>query len=543
MLLTGTHQINRFERLLAAGYFPKELPPPFNTQSFAASALHFASTWQEGKILNFWTKPEVFSVPRHGKARRTVSIVNPVNQLLVANLVAKHWVEIRNKLNASNISEFHPSIRLKGGRAVSGVDYDAVNRKQVRILTRYGNYVKTDIARFYPSIYTHAIPWAMYGKAWVKGNLKDPAFKESFANKLDAAVRSGQEGQTIGIPIGPDTSRLIAELVACDVEQVISAHLSDMDARAVRYVDDFVVGFSEQESADQILSKLATGLYEYELDLNAEKTSIRGANHPPLPDWRHYIRRFTLSESRVKQREDIDSFFDQAVRLDAGNPRDNVLLYAARRAASFNVLDANRHHLFRWLMYAARLSPSCLIFVVQHLSSEHNSGRSVPKFTIKDFITGLLPTKAEAAHTAEVAWLLFWARELGLSVDSILLHRVVALRSSVIALLCLDLKQRGLINGSLDEDHWHSFARIDGLKSEMWLVAYEATKKAWWSKSTKSTFITTHSHFGELWSKDVRFYDERRKAVPQVGADFFSMLNALKVRRSALEALAASNYE
>jgi hypothetical protein len=55
--------------------------------------------------------------------------------------------------------------------------------------------------------------------------------------------------------------------------------------------------------------------------------------------------------------------------------------------------------------------------------------------------------RAEAAHTSEIAWLLFWARELEMQIDAQVVERVVRLRSSVNALLTLELRQLNLIKG------------------------------------------------------------------------------------------------
>lgn len=145
----------RLWRLLAAGYFPSELPPPFHTSDFAQHAIYLAQKWDQKKISNFWTKPEHFSSPRYGHARRKLSVVNPINQLAVAALLADNWFAITKSLKRPTVSEFKPRIVMKGpGRAITGVDFDAVARRRVEILSTFGRYVKTDVARFYPSIYS-----------------------------------------------------------------------------------------------------------------------------------------------------------------------------------------------------------------------------------------------------------------------------------------------------------------------------------------------------------------------------------------------------
>src|SRR6476661_7924876 len=89
----------RLTRFLTRGYFPSELPPPFNTNDFGKHAVEFAGAWNiENIAKKFWTRPEHHSVARYGHARRIVSLVNPVNQLAVAQIISKNWLEIRKSL-------------------------------------------------------------------------------------------------------------------------------------------------------------------------------------------------------------------------------------------------------------------------------------------------------------------------------------------------------------------------------------------------------------------------------------------------------------
>ena len=513
----------RLRRLISRGYFPSELPPPFTTMDFGRHAVEFAAKWDGEKIgKKFWTKPEDYSVPRYGHARRMLSLVNPVNQLHVANIISKNWHAIRQRLIRSSITEFDPRIVLKGnGRAVTGVNFDGVARRRAEILGSYGRYVKTDVARFYPSIYTHAISWSIVGKAFAKSNFNDPAFRQSFGNMLDKAVGAGQQGQTIGIPIGPDTSRIISELVAVEVEEITRTHIPDLDQRAVRYVDDILIGLKETETPSVVLSGLSLSLYEYELELNAEKTVTIGMGCPHSPEWINYIRTFDLNSSTSRQRDDLDSYFEQAFYLADANPRENVLLFAAKRAASFDVHSSNISHLVRWFLYAARRSPSCLSFVAEHLAATHKSGKIADTAgEIRAYILQQIPLKAEAVHTDEIAWLLFWAREIELPLPAQVMEKVKALRSSVVALLTLDLRQRGLIDGSLKVPEWKASANSSGLKSEMWLAAYEATKKGWWLGGNPTGYITANSYFGDIWAKGVEFYDSTKKARNKVKPPF-----------------------
>ena len=506
----------RLSSLIGRGYFPNELPPPFTSADFAAHSAEFAGTWDGKKIREFLSRAESYSVPRYGHARRMLSIVNPVNQLHVSDLISKNWVAIRTRLKRSQITEFDPRLVLKGNsRAVTGVAFEGVARRRAEILGSYGRYVKTDVARFYPSIYTHSIPWAITGKDFVKANRKTAAFKSSFGNLLDIAVAAGQQGQTIGIPIGPDTSRIISELIASEVEVIAAKHIPDLAERAVRFVDDMLIGLNDTETPSPVLSALSNALNDFELELNAEKTTIHGMGYDHSPEWIHYIRTFEMNDNPARQRGDLDSFFAQAIYLADANPRENVLLFATKRATGFGIDPTNMAHLVRWLLYAARRSPSCLSFIAEHLAAiKPTDGMS--KGEIASYIIQQLPLKADAGHADEAAWLLFWARDIGLTLPAGALKKVTALRSSVVAMLALDLNQRGLVDGNLNVSAWKSAATQDGLKSEMWLVAYEATKKGWWPTNESTEFITGHPFFGDIWSKDIAFYDPGAKARAKV---------------------------
>ncbi len=526
--MTHASHPSRLERLLSNGYFPHELPPPFNCRDLAQHAQALTTAIESQKIQQFWTSPELYSTARYRHNRRTLSIVNPINQLRVCQLISDNWTDIRSKLNRSTISEFHPRVRREGpGRAVVGTDFDKVSRRTATILCTYGRYVKTDISRFYASIYTHSIGWALLGKTWVKAHFNQQSYKSSYANHLDKAIAAGQMGQTTGIPIGPDTSRIIAELVMTEIECALQTKVPDLRYRAIRYVDDIIIGLLDEEAAAAVLSDLSSALYEFQLELSSDKTKIFGVGSPHAPEWLHFVRTFKLSERAGTQRADLDSFFEQAAYLADINETANVPLYALRKAVNFVVDQVNSDHLVRWMMYIARRSPNCLSFVAEHLSAMYRSGDALPGREISNFIRTQIPIKAAVAHTDEVAWLLFWARETETSLKATLFDSVVLLRSSVCALLTLDLNQRGLIDGSIDVSFWHSFANSGGLESEMWLAAYEISLKGWWPTKNDKSYIECHKYFKKIIQREVHFYDENVKVRPNFQPLKLSKLGAV----------------
>ncbi len=532
-LLTSSRLI-RLQRLVASGHFPSELPPPFSTRQLSQHADDLVRHWNEHELRRFITRPEIVSVPRARRVRRQVSIVNPISQLHLSDLIARNWTEIRARLNRSEIGEFEPLIQVeRDRRAIAGIDFGRVHRRKIAILARYGRYVQTDIVRFFPSLPTHTIAWGLLGRAWVQNSDNEREFRDSEASRIVAAVRSGQGGDETGIPIGPDTSRILSELVATELEDVLRGHLPDLATRGVRYVDDVIVGINEDESPDAVVATLSSALYEFDLQLNDEKTSTQGVGISTSPDWLHFIRQFQVSERTRRQREDLESFFTEAMHRADQHPRAEVLLYATKVATSFPIREENRNFFVRWLLYAARRSPSCLSYVAEHLAFQHRNGQQGAVADVHHFIRQQIRLKARAAHTLEVAWLLFWARETETRLPGDLLEDVTRLRSGVCALLTLDLIQRGFVDGSINSDFWRSFATDDGLSSEMWLVAYEASLKRWWPQRTSRSFIRDHRFFGELLQREISFYDpgarprregSRRSFSPFDGAEATSYL-------------------
>ena len=97
--------------------------------------------------------------------------------------------------------------------------------------------LRTDLSRYYQAIYTHSIPWAIHGKSTAKANRGHALY----GNLIDACVRNSQDQQTLGIPIGPRSSDLIAETIGAALDRELQERLGSL--RGTRYIDDFHLYF------------------------------------------------------------------------------------------------------------------------------------------------------------------------------------------------------------------------------------------------------------------------------------------------------------
>jgi hypothetical protein len=70
--------------------------------------------------------------------------------------------------------------------------------------------LKADVSQFYPSLYTHAVGWAIDPKLREKAHWKN---QKLLGKKLDQAIMDLDAKFSQGIPIGNDVSFLLAEVL------------------------------------------------------------------------------------------------------------------------------------------------------------------------------------------------------------------------------------------------------------------------------------------------------------------------------------------
>src|SRR6266568_6472771 len=159
--------------LLSHGYLPKHLPPPFTSAVWGATVeAHSIKPVKHAETV----------LLQHGLARpgtlpRILGVPHPVHFHQLAELVAGNWKAIDKICAPSTISLSRPRIgdRAKGERAVEPT-FGSRGRPPIALERRSGRKVmlRADIAQCYPSMYTHAISWAIQGKATAKAAAKGP---------------------------------------------------------------------------------------------------------------------------------------------------------------------------------------------------------------------------------------------------------------------------------------------------------------------------------------------------------------------------------
>lgn len=484
------------QSLLSSGYFPKELPPAFSPAAFAnyvakAGPLQPTSLTGGGNLI---TRPALHNLARPNGQRRRLHIPNPFSYYLLCELLSNNWRAIDRHCSKSKLSVSRPVEDASGMRSLKteseGTDL-VRHRARIRRAGRF--IVKTDIARFYGSIYTHSIPWALEGKAHAKKDRRG-----GFANELDARVRNLQDGQTLGIPTGPDASIIVAEIIGSAIDQ----QLQRAKITGIRFVDDYELVFPSRAAAEAGLATLEGILAEFELAINVRKTAIHELPVELDRRWVAKIRNHEFGDEEEVKAEELIEYFNKAFELKAQNPHDPVLAYAIAR---LRAVETEEWDLLQDLISQCAVAEhGAMEATVTHFEKNRDRGLSD---ALDHVIADTLDQGASLTHGSELAWALWAAIWFKRRIATRLAKKLDGNPDPVVALLALHAKSLGLIKKSVTFHAWSSLMRRSSLYDSSWLLAYEADVHGWLTSAEKSNHIDDDPNYSQLKKAGVSFYD------------------------------------
>lgn len=241
---------------------------------------------------------------------RVLSVVHPRNQVAVASFYAKHSAlityytslspfSIRRPVSVSRFAYFKDKLHEQQLEKISaGVEEDEREYEQLgsyfvyrayrnihkffesykyhRCERRYSAMVQIDVSKCFDSIYTHSLPWAVLGKTQAKFNLEESL--ATFGGRFDSLMQKLNQKETNGIVIGPEFSRIFAEVILQSVDldlldrmENISKLKHKVDFEIFRYVDDFFVFYNEDSTQLKITETLQDCLKSVKLSINSAK--------------------------------------------------------------------------------------------------------------------------------------------------------------------------------------------------------------------------------------------------------------------------------
>ncbi|WP_424976730.1 antiviral reverse transcriptase Drt3b [Mameliella sp.] len=258
-----------------------------------------------------YTKPYLYSINRSRRSRNTLAIIHPAVQLRIANFYSEFEQTIIQSCSRSTFSIRYPyeSLRIYSKDSTKDVrkrwelglpeenvgdsmktpytsSYFAYRKyllldkffssnEIIRLEAKYSKLRMLDISKCFFNIYTHSISWSIKEKDFSKRNAKNYSFEQQF----DSLMQHSNYNETAGILVGPEVSRIFAEIILqrvdVELERLVAKRLNlkcgrDYDVR--RYVDDFHLFSNDEDVLDKVEYVLAEILEGYKLFLNTGKS-------------------------------------------------------------------------------------------------------------------------------------------------------------------------------------------------------------------------------------------------------------------------------
>lgn len=493
-----------YRSLLARGYFPKELPPAFFTEQFAryATSKPGRAQLKAYKPKDKFTECVKYSLALSGLDRRELRIPHPFSYSKIAAITSKHLSLLLKKASASGCSRSRPIYSQNSRRAIIPM-VRPTNVAREKAAARAGStfLLEADVSQFYPSLYTHAVGWAVNPelrekKNWGKATL--------LGKQLDQALMDIDGKFSQGIPIGPDVSFLIGEVVLGQVDGA----LQFQRGRAVRWYDDYHIAFDSRNDAEVALKRLGRELARYRLRLNPKKTLISDLPRAIQNGWQESLK--DAGSGKLSTPNEMVGYFDVAFRLRERFPDSNVLLYAL--GLLFKVTKPSKE--------TGRIAESCITqAVLCEPGSAQKAFALLSLWNLNGFVLdrGILSRTIEQMVTrhepigfsSDVAWALAFCLEQKLHLGEIAGKALSNLDDDCIAIQALHMRSIGLLPEGFSDKVIAKAVKGSDLDKDHWLLTYESLRQGFLNASAQ--IIASNPLFSDLLKRGVTFY---RKSLP-----------------------------
>lgn len=537
------------KKILNGGYFPKELPPSFLTKDLADNIDEIRNQWNvfftaestkrqtETRTQFRQRKDELYtkyssskcveySISKGKLSRRLLKIPNPKHFIQVSNLVSEKWTDISDIFSKSEFSTSYPIEEVNPKkRAVRTFSKSVQDLRNVILETSVNKLyqVKLDISKFYPTIYTHVISWSFLGKDTAKEYYKKSkteletliasgdknAILYKYADSLDFAIRACQDKQSVGIPVGPDTSHIISELIACRIDLEFKAKFDSIDVKACRYYDDYYIYVNSSDEADAVIKGLQKILNKFQLEINDKKVEVKEFPVTFENNWVTDLHRFEFKDTNVSN--SIKHYFSLIWGIGEKNfsRTDWVFKYALRTFEfGTTTIPKDSWKIFENLILKTALIQPAILDIVTRIFLNYESNLDADsKSKIKNLIIQVIKNHSSINHNFETSWALWLAKSFKIEIDQNIAKQVIETNDSIsiLILLCMD-KVKGLVQGTTDYSSIENNLKDDILFSENWILAYQGIKNGWLTP-IEPDLISNNAFMNILNTLDVDFFD------------------------------------
>lgn len=488
------------EKFVELGYIPEEIIPSISSKKLSGIVMGLLGTIKNlGPYSSMCCE---YNIPRLKNLRRHLGIPNPLHQIKLFKVIADNWGILESFYSNSMLSLSKPVISLKNRAIARQCSFGELAKKNVLLKGSARYILKTDVSRYYPTIYTHSISWALHSKPKAKSSTGSSIL----GNQIDKGVRNTQDKQSVGIPIGPDSSLIISEIIGTKMDVDLCKKMGGI--KGYRYVDDYNLYFESLSEAEEANYTIYNIMRYYELECNPDKTEIYEIPEIIEKRWVRELKQFDF-RSNSNQENDLISFFSMAFELHREFVDEPILKYALSRIKNLNILEKSWKIYESFILESISVDPSVLPIAVNILGTYKDLDYSLDKIKIGESISEIIKYYSKYKYSFELSWILWLAKILEISIDVEASDRLQNIDDPVVILICLDLINNKLISSDFDTTLWESFMNADHLYSKYWLIAYEALKKQWLPAQRNVNYLQKDSFFSILDDNNIEFYDTK----------------------------------
>ncbi len=429
---------------LRKGLLPDNLPPFVTSREISTSNFANGTAYQVTSEVKGNHSP--FNASKRGFQRRSFGLSHPVFVKDAANFFEKNWKDLRSHLSNVSGSVSVPDFEGTQSRAVKITPHSRLPTIRLKRLAKYKFCLVTDISRCFPSIYTHSVPWALNGKARAKEDFK-PHSASVWGNRLDYIMRQSQDGQTMGVPVGPDHSRVVAEIILKSIDDEFEKETGINDY--LRHVDDYWIGRSSFDACEAALHKLRQSLNEYSLDINEQKTRIVPTSSVIAEVWPYDLEAqleaaFDLNTvNRFESR--IVSLLGNIIEHSTKSSDDGIIKFFLRKLDNWKKWDSHWSILEPFLAHIAVQFPHCVDYVAQIVAWRIRTDREIDAVLWTEIGQVILASGAQSGRDSETLWALWLSKELGTILSEQMFEAVVENNGPLVIAALPHMAANGLV--------------------------------------------------------------------------------------------------
>lgn len=499
--------IDKVKTLLEFGFFPSNiLPPGFRTNEFAD---FYSKNMSKFSNFNVESKCIDFSCPKINFARKIFKIPAPGHYAQLCSFIVKNWTDLNLIFNLSDVSFSKPS--LNEDKVKNSMQFFSDFKIEcLKNSFKYSFELQTDISRFYPTLYTHSLTWAIHSKQEAK---QKTLKKNAIGERLDYHVRQLQDKQTNGIPIGPYASQIISEILNCKIDFELKKRIENLSISytGLRFIDDRYYYINNQSDAESILNEIQSLFRYYSLEMNAAKTSIRKLPISIIPDWKIRIHNFNFrhsirAEGSIQlQRNDILIFFNMVFTFVESFPNDYVLKYAIILLNSIEIYEEN-WDLLEPLLYQSLLKEPFIFPELLDIIFKYQT--RINKINLESILSKIIYENIVKENDFEIAWALHIAKVFKIQLNETTITYLFKISNPICLIIIADLIDKELLPTScINLTRLNKEIISESLLNEDWILAYELANKKWLlSDFSYINLVHSNSFYKKLIDNNISFY-------------------------------------